>query len=97
MCIYNKVQPNGIVDRCKARFVAKGFSQTYGVDYFEILSPVTWFNSIRVRFSIAVDQNWLMFQLDVKNAFLYVIFEKKNLYGAISRICCLGGECCVQA
>ena len=66
-----KYQPNGVVDRYKARLVAKGYTQTYGIDYFETFSPVARMNSIRILFSIVVNLSWPLFQLDVKNAFLY--------------------------
>jgi len=59
------------VDIYKARLVAKGCTQTYDIDYFEIFSPVVKMNSIRILFSIAVNLSWSLFQLDVKNAFLY--------------------------
>jgi len=60
-----------LVDRYKARLVAKGYTQTYGVDYFETFSPVARLNSIRILFSVAVNMEWPLFQLDVKNVFLY--------------------------
>ncbi|KAL0458329.1 UNVERIFIED_CONTAM: Retrovirus-related Pol polyprotein from transposon RE1, partial [Sesamum latifolium] len=66
-----KYQADGSIDRYKARLVANGFTQTYGVDYFETFSPVARLNSIRVLFSLAVNQDWPMYQMDVKNAFLY--------------------------
>ena len=66
-----KYNTNGTIDRYKARLVARGFTQTYGVDYFETFSPVACLNSIRILFSVAVNQHWPMYQLDVKNAFLY--------------------------
>jgi len=59
------------VDRYKARLVAKGYTQTYDIDYFETFSPVARMNSIRIMFSIDVNMSWPLFQLDVKNAFLY--------------------------
>ncbi|KAK4389999.1 Retrovirus-related Pol polyprotein from transposon RE2 [Sesamum angolense] len=66
-----KFRADGTLDRYKARLVAKGFAQTYGVDYFETFSPVARLNSIRVLFSLAVNLNWTMYQMDIKNAFLY--------------------------
>jgi len=68
-----KYRPDSSVDRYKARLIAKGYTQTYGVDYFETFSPVALLNSIRILFSVVVIVNmeWLLFQLDVKNAFLY--------------------------
>ena len=66
-----KYRPDGLVDRYKARIVVKGYTQTYGVDYFEIFSPVALLNSIRILLSLIVNLSWPLFQLDVKNVFLY--------------------------
>lgn len=46
-------------------------SQTYRVDYYETLSPTTRLNYIQILFSLAINLSWPMYQLDVKNAFLY--------------------------
>ena len=51
--------------------MAKGYTQTYDMDYFETFSPVGRINSLKILFSIAVKLSWSFFQLDVKNAFLY--------------------------
>ena len=64
-------RPDSSVDRYKARLIAKGYTQTYGVDYFETFSPVARLNAIRIMFSIVVNMEWPLFQLDIKNAFLY--------------------------
>nr|GEV96085.1 putative RNA-directed DNA polymerase [Tanacetum cinerariifolium] len=64
-------KPNGTVERYKARLVAKGYTQTYGIDYSETFFPVAKINTIRVLFSIVVNQGWPLHQFDVKNAFLH--------------------------
>ncbi|KAL0298831.1 UNVERIFIED_CONTAM: Retrovirus-related Pol polyprotein from transposon RE1 [Sesamum radiatum] len=66
-----KFRADGTLEWYKARLVAKGFTLTYGVDYFETFSPVARLNSIRVLFSLAVNLNWPMYQMDIKNAFLH--------------------------
>ncbi|KAL4028955.1 hypothetical protein IC575_012173 [Cucumis melo] len=64
-----KYKADGTLDRHKASLVAKGFTQTYGVDYSETFSPVAKLNTVRVL-SIAVNKDWPLYQLDIKNAFL---------------------------
>ena len=54
----------------KARYVAKGFSQTYGVDYFSTFAPTTRMSTIRIVIQIAVSCNYLIHQMDVKSAYL---------------------------
>ena len=90
-----KYHLNGTVDRYKARLVTRGFTQTYGVDYLEI-SPVARLNSICVLFSLAVNHYWSMFQLDVKNAFLYSDLEKVYMEQPPEYVT-QGGEYSVQA
>ena len=66
-----KYNPDGSIARHKARLVARGFSQAYSLDYTETFSPVARLSSIRVLFSVALNQAWPLHQLDVSNAFLY--------------------------
>jgi len=74
-----KYCPDGTVDRCKACLVAAGFTQTYAVDYLE-MSPIARLNSIHVLFSLTVNQQWPMFQLDVKNTFMYVDLNQEVVW-----------------
>ena len=57
--------------RYKARLVACGYSQLYGVDYLATYSPVVKHYSIRVVLGIVAAFDLEMIQLDVKTAFLY--------------------------
>lgn len=54
----------------KARLVANGYSQVYGIDYNETYAPVANMVTIRTLFSIVDNKNVFMYQMDIKIAFL---------------------------
>lgn len=56
--------------RYKARLVARGFTQEYGVNYFETFSPVVRFTSIRTILAISAQREMKIKQFDIKTAFL---------------------------
>lgn len=51
--------------------IAKGYTQTYGIDYQENFTPVAKLNFIRVLISIAANKGWPLLQFNVKNSFLH--------------------------
>ena len=66
-----KYKHDGSIDRHKARLVARGYTQTYGIDYQETFVPVAKLNTIRILISLAVNLDWPLQQYDIKNAFLH--------------------------
>ena len=86
-----KYLPNGSVERLKARVVAKGYSQLYGVDYMKTFSLVATISSIRVLISLAVMYDWPLFQLDIKNAFLHGDLMEEVYMEQPPGFCCSGG------
>jgi Reverse transcriptase (RNA-dependent DNA polymerase) len=65
-----KYNCDGLIERYKARLIAKGFIQTYGIDYQEIFVSVANMNTVKISLSIATNLGWTLFQMDVKNTFL---------------------------
>ena len=66
-----KYNSDGIIAKYKARLMAKGFHQQYGIDFDETFSPVVKPPTVRLVLSLAVSLNWPLRQLDVKNVFLH--------------------------
>jgi hypothetical protein len=66
-----KQNSEGKVENYEAKLVARGYSQTYGIDYDETFAPVAKINTVRMLVSCATNFGWPLHQLDVKNSFLH--------------------------
>ena len=75
--IYKLKHAAGKSVKCKARFVAKGYSQKEGIDYEETFAPVARYSSIQTIISLAAKMGWRVHQMDVKTAFLDEVTEEE--------------------
>ncbi|KAJ9548880.1 hypothetical protein OSB04_021423 [Centaurea solstitialis] len=73
----NKKDENNLVIRNKARLVAKGFRQQEGIDYDETFAPVARIEAIRIFLAYAAHKNMMVYQMDVKCAFLNGVLHEE--------------------
>ncbi|GJS40666.1 retrovirus-related pol polyprotein from transposon TNT 1-94 [Tanacetum coccineum] len=71
-----KMNVEGEVHRYKARLVAKGYRQKVGIDYDEIFAPVARMETIILLVSLAAQNSWKIYQMDVKSAFLNGVLDE---------------------
>ncbi|GJR39947.1 putative ribonuclease H-like domain-containing protein [Tanacetum coccineum] len=73
----NKKDERGIVVKHKARLVAQGHTQEEGIDYDEVFAPVAKIEAIRLLLAYASFKDFVVYQMDVKSAFLYGKIEEE--------------------
>nr|GEV05944.1 hypothetical protein [Tanacetum cinerariifolium] len=67
----NKKDKRSIIIRNKTRLVAQGYTQEEGIDYKEVFTPVARIEAIRLFLAYASFIGFIVYQMDVKSAFLY--------------------------
>ncbi|GJR70069.1 retrovirus-related pol polyprotein from transposon TNT 1-94 [Tanacetum coccineum] len=67
----NKKDERGIMIKNKARLVAQGYTQEERIDYDEVFAPVAIIEAIRLFLAYASFKDFMVYQMDVKSAFLY--------------------------
>ena len=72
-----KYAADGIIEKYKAIFVARGFSQKEGIDYEETFALVSRYTSIRSVLAFVAVMKWKIHQMDVKTAFLNGVVEEE--------------------
>ncbi|GKB82310.1 putative ribonuclease H-like domain-containing protein, partial [Tanacetum coccineum] len=73
----NKKDERGIVIKNKARLVAQGYTQEEGIDYDEVFAPIAIIEAIRLFLAYASFKDFVVYQMDVKSAFLYGNIDKE--------------------
>ncbi|CAI7814802.1 unnamed protein product, partial [Closterium sp. NIES-54] len=70
MWIFRVKQPPGSPPVFKVRYVARGFSQRQGVDYFHTFSPTPKMTTLRVLLHVAAQRDYELHSLNFSTAFL---------------------------
>lgn len=67
----NKYDEDGKLKRRKARIVARGFSQRYGIDFKDTFAPVARLSSLRTLVALSAKMGMSISQLDITSAYLH--------------------------
>lgn len=82
-----KVNSYGNLDRYKARLVAQGYKQEYGIDYDETFASVAKMTSVRILLGVAAIRQWSIWQMDVKNAFFHGELQEPGYACPLKCVC----------
>ena len=75
-----KLDKNGSIERFKAMFVAKSYSQNYAVDYTDTFAPTTRITTVRTVIAIAAQRGNVLHHIDIRSAFLNANWRGKYMY-----------------
>ncbi|CAJ2651803.1 unnamed protein product [Trifolium pratense] len=71
-----KLNPDGSINKLKARLVVKGYFQQHGVDFSDTFAPVAKHDTIRLLVALAAKLGWKIYHFDVKSAFLNGLLDE---------------------
>ena len=94
-----KTLVTGFIDRFKARLVADGNTQTYGIDYDQVFSTVVKWVTLRICLFFAAIHDFEISGIDISQAFLYGTLDKDiymDMPQGLPRYDKDGGELCVK-
>ena len=77
MAIKIKHGNNGSIEKYKARFMARGFSQKEGEYYDDTFAPVAKYTTIHLIVVLVASQGWTLHQMDVKTTFLHGMLQEE--------------------
>ena len=72
-----KHSTDGSIEKYKAIFVARGFSQKEGINYEDTFAPIARYTSIRTVLALASNMKWKLHQMDIKTTFLNGVIEEE--------------------
>ena len=89
-----KYKADGTLEMYKAQLVAKGYTQSHGIDYLETFGLVAKITTVRILISLVATFGWQLHQPDIKNAFLHGDLEEEvfmelppRLQQGVGKIC----------
>ncbi|KAA0035142.1 Retrovirus-related Pol polyprotein from transposon TNT 1-94 [Cucumis melo var. makuwa] len=72
-----KLNPDGSMNKLKARLMVKGYAQVWGIDFSETFATVARMNTIRLLLVLSAQHRWKVYQLYVKPIFLNGVLEEE--------------------
>lgn len=81
-----KKDERGIVVRDKVRLVAQEYIQEEGIEYDQVFAPVARIKAIRLFLAYASYKDFVVYQIDVKSAFLYGTTEEEVYVWSLVRV-----------
>jgi len=72
-----KTDSAGNITKFKARLVARGFNQRYGIDFYLTFSPTLNIDCLKLIFALAAKFKWFIHQLDIKAAYLNATLDRE--------------------
>ncbi|CAI7728609.1 unnamed protein product [Closterium sp. NIES-54] len=82
MWIFRVKRPPGSPPAFKARYVARGFSQRQGVDFFQTFSPTPKMTTLLVLLHVAAQRDYELHSLDFSTTFLRAACTRRSGYAA---------------